>query len=77
MSPSWRNLGLAAAALLVFGAACGGDAEERAERGLAMPDEQAVPGSEKEFEMTEEQREKQIDTEEAATEKARIEAVEE
>lgn len=47
---------------------CGGDEQSKMERGLAVDREDAVPGSAREFEMTEAERRQAIEEEDAKRE---------
>ena len=56
-------LGLALAFIAAGGPLACGSEESKMERGLTVDEEQAVPGSDREFQMTEEERRKQRDAE--------------
>ena len=60
------------AVILLIGVGLLGCGEDRIERGLALPDEVAVPESDRELEMTEAERLAQRDAEEDAAESKRF-----
>jgi hypothetical protein len=56
---------------------CGGTEEDKMKRGLVVDAEEAAPGSASEFDMTEAERQAQIEREDEAKEDARFDAAQE
>ena len=62
MRGSTKRVALAAGVLLL---GCGGDEESKMERGLVVDREEAAPGSAREYEMTEAERQRALEDEDA------------